>query len=190
MELLEFFSKIGKLKDIERTGWNIYSVEKPESVADHSFRVALMAMLYAKKQGLNVEKCIKMALVHDLDEVHTKDIATRANKKDQVVTEKEKNQLEEAGAKKLFSLLSKNSSQEFIELWEDYFNLKSEEAKLVFDLDKIEMVLQALEYQKAKRSNEILEEFFQTSEPRIQTEFGKKLWQQIRKEFLAEIEKL
>lgn len=184
MELLDFISEIGKLKDIERTGWNIYKVKNPESVSDHVFRVAVMAMLYGKKAGLDVEKCIKMALLHDIGEVHTKDIATRANKEDQEVSPEAKDKLEEEGAKKVFAKLPKNIRNEFAELWEDYHYLRSEEAKLVSDLDKIEVVLQALEYTRDKRATNELEEFFQTTEPRIMTELGKKLWKEIRKQYL------
>ena len=90
MRLLNFVSEIGKLKDITRTGWELYSVNNPESVADHSFRLAVLSMLYAEKLKLDTEKCIKLALIHDMCEVYTKDIATRAKESDQTVNNKEK----------------------------------------------------------------------------------------------------
>ena len=90
MGLLNFVSEIEKLKDITRTGWELYSVNNPESVADHSFCLAVLSMLYAEKLKLDTEKCIKLALIHDMCEVYTKDIATRAKESDQTVNNKEK----------------------------------------------------------------------------------------------------
>ena len=70
-------------------------------------------------------------------------------------------------------------------LWKEYEANETPEARFVHDLDKVEMVLQALEYQQGKRTQEHLEEFFQTSEPRLQTDKGKELWNEIRRRFLA-----
>jgi len=182
MKYLNFLSEIGKLKDVERTGWKIYKVRNPESVADHSFRIAIMAMLYSKKLGLDENKCVKMSLVHDLEEVYTGDIATRADEKTQTVNNTGKEKIEKNAFDKLMKLL--DDKEEIAELWQEYHEHKTLEAKLVNDLDKIEMVLQALDYKKGKRTKENLEEFFQTSGPRIITEKGKELWNRIRKEYL------
>ena len=90
MENLKFLSEIGKLKDVTRTGWERVKVTNPESVADHSFRLALMAMIYAKNIGLDENKCIKLALVHDIHEIYTKDIPTRPIEKQSMKNEKKR----------------------------------------------------------------------------------------------------
>jgi len=182
MKYLNFLSEIGKLKDVDRTGWKIYKVRDPESVADHSFRIAIMAMLYSKNLGLDEDKCVKMSLVHDLEEVYTGDIATRADEKNQAVNNTKKEKIERSAFDKLMKLL--DDKEEIAELWQEYHECKTPEAKWVNDLDKVEMVLQALDYKKGKRTKEDLEEFFQTSEPRIKTEKGRELWNKIRKEYL------
>jgi putative hydrolase of HD superfamily len=182
MKYLSFLSEIGKLKDIERTGWKIYKVKNPESVADHSHRTAIMAMLYSKSLGLDEDKCVKMAIVHDLEEVYTGDIATRADEKNQTVNNVKKEKIEENAFNRLMKLL--DDKKEITELWQEYHECKTPEAKWVNDLDKIEMVLQALDYKKGKRTKEDLEEFFQTSGPRIKTKKGKELWNKIRKGYL------
>lgn len=184
MKYLEFLSEVGKLKDVPRSGWVLYKVRDPESVSDHSFRVALMAMLYAPELKLNSDKCVKMALVHDLEEVHTKDIATRADEKNQAVSRVDKPKIEKDAFYKLMRLL-KGGNDEVARLWCEYHDCKTEEARLVFDLDKIEMVLQAVEYAKSKRTAEDLEEFFQTSKPRILTAKGRELWNKLREEYLS-----
>ena len=75
-KIIKFFSEIGKLKLIPRRGWVIRDVKNPESIAEHTFRVAIMAWVLAdrKNSKLNLEKLIKMALIHDLCEVYSGDI--------------------------------------------------------------------------------------------------------------------
>ncbi|RLJ01709.1 MAG: phosphohydrolase [Candidatus Aenigmatarchaeota archaeon] len=179
--MLEFFETIGKLKDIRRTGWVIKGVENPETVAEHTFRLALMSMIYGMKLGLNVEKMVKMALIHDIGEVHTKDIPTRFNEDDQPVTNSEKRKLEEEGTKSVLSLLPKKLSEELFKLWFEFENKGSEEARLVHDLDKVEMVLQALEYRR--EHNLDLDEFFMTADRSISHPLARELFSKIKKEY-------
>ncbi len=177
MNSLDFFSEAGKLKEVPRTGWRIYNVASPETVSGHSYRLALMALHYCRQNTL---RCVGMALVHDLPEVITGDIAVRNKKEDQRVTDGEKKALERKAAEKLFA-----SQPEMLSLWEEYVENKTPESKLIHDLDKVEMVLQALEYTEQGRAPEDLEEFFQTSGPRIQTAKGRELWDEVRRRFLA-----
>jgi len=73
--LLKFLTESGKLKTIPRSGWVLRGVKNPESIAEHTFRVALMAWtLGRQKHNFNIEKLIKIALVHDLCEVYAGDI--------------------------------------------------------------------------------------------------------------------
>lgn len=74
-KIIKFFSEVGKLKDIKRRGWIIRDIKNPESIADHSFRAALMGWILAEKSGrkLNISKLLKMAIVHDLCEVYAGD---------------------------------------------------------------------------------------------------------------------
>jgi len=176
MKDLDFFSEVGKLKEVPRTGWHLYGVESPETVTDHAYRVAMMALHYCKENTL---RCVGMALVHDLPEVITGDVAVRAIEEDQVMTHEEKAENEREAAKKLFE-----TQPEMLALWKEYDDNETPEAKLVHDLDKVEMVLQALEYTRDKRTCEGLEEFFKTSGPRIQTDKGKELWDEIHRRFL------
>src|SRR5580692_9860271 len=67
--VLGFFSAAGRLKSEPRKGWVIkLGIKDPESVADHSYRTALMAMVYSDAHGLDTARVLKMALIHDLPE--------------------------------------------------------------------------------------------------------------------------
>jgi len=73
-DLIDFFINIGKLKEMKRRGWVINRIKNPESIANHIFRMAIMTWILAKKKGgLNIERILKMALIHDLCEIYTGD---------------------------------------------------------------------------------------------------------------------
>jgi len=65
LALLEFLHNAYRLKEIKRTGWKLKGIKNPESVAEHSFMLALMALALAKPLKLDAGKCISLALVHD-----------------------------------------------------------------------------------------------------------------------------
>ncbi|XP_072264959.1 5'-deoxynucleotidase HDDC2 isoform X3 [Pyxicephalus adspersus] len=76
--LLQFMKLLGQLKRTPRTGWVYRQVEKPESVSDHMYRMAVIAMLTADNK-LNKDRCIRLALVHDMAESIVGDIAPADN---------------------------------------------------------------------------------------------------------------
>ena len=107
-----------------------------ESVAEHSWRLALMAMLLEDEfPGVDINKVIKMCLIHDLGEAFTGDIAT-FNK-----TEKDSEKEEQLYMEWVDSF-PKVQKKQFHELLEEMLELQTEEAKLYKALDKMEAVIQ------------------------------------------------
>jgi putative hydrolase of HD superfamily len=180
MDLLEFARKVRELKDLKRTGWVDRGVRDPESVADHSFTLAILAYVYSKKLGLDSDKAVRMALIHDICEVYSGDIANRVRDEDQIVPDSKKRELEREGTKKIVSLLPNDLAKEIFSLWEDFEYGKSEEARLVKDLDKLEMCIQAREYSKKYRN---LEEFFEDGKLHIKTPEIRKAFERVYREF-------
>lgn len=157
MEMIEFLREAGKLKTVKRTGWIAERVKDPESVADHSFMIALLAMVLGPQRKINVDKAVKMALIHDLAECRTGDILVdwkvrryqeRGLKVDgnHGISKAEKHELE----KRAFSSLTKKlpGGKELFSLWMEFEKGKSPEAVFVKSLDRLEMLLQALRYQE------------------------------------------
>ena len=69
MNFHHFIKHAGMLKTVKRTGWLRYlPAEVVESVSDHSCRAAMISLLLIENPNLNVSRCIKMALIHDLAE--------------------------------------------------------------------------------------------------------------------------
>jgi len=176
MKLIDFFEIVGKLKTIKRTGWAKNNVPSPESVAEHSFRFAVMAMVLAPKVGVNVEKAIKMALIHDIGKARTGDLIIMQGEQ-KLASYSEKLSLEGNAFKAILSLIDGN---EYISLFNEFEANKTKEAKFVNELDKLEMAMQAYEYEKKYKIN--LEIFFENSKSLI---LSKEI-----KELLGEIEKL
>ncbi len=156
-ELLELLKAAGRLKRIKRIGWVEAGIEEPESVADHSFRTALLAMILADLQGLDAEKAMGMALLHDLPEAEVGDLTPEEK------VRRPAHALEEGEAmERLLSLLPKPLSERYHSLWREFKSLGSPEAEIVSQSDKLEMYIQAIEYIEAGFDPKRLERFLIT----------------------------
>jgi len=168
-DLLNFFIEIGKLKKMQRMGWVINQIENPESIADHVFRSAIMGWILGKeKGGLNVEKLLKMSLIHDLCEIYAGDetpydsILPRDKRKLRELMKtwprfsdtvrknriKNKHQREEKALKRLIFKLPLNLKNEIGNLWLNYEKRLTSEGRFFHQADRMENFLQAYEYWK------------------------------------------
>lgn len=137
-KIIKFLKKIEKLKFVER---EIYlSNGRKENSAEHSWHVTMFLILFDRDlpKKLDRIKMLKMALMHDLVEVYAGDTFAfdKSGKKQRKI------KLELESAKKLFSQLPNDLSKEFNNLFLDYENSKSDEAKFVQSFDKIQPILQ------------------------------------------------
>ncbi len=163
-ELLRFVRAIGRLKTLRRQGWIDRGVREPESVADHSFRLALMAWVLAQRRpDLDATRAMLLALVHDAAEAIAGDrtpfdAALQAGAEPAVLfrqrpvydpeAEARKTAAERAALRELAALLPAPVGERLIETWEEYEAALTAEARFVRQLDKLETVLQALEYRE------------------------------------------
>ncbi len=172
-EIIEFSKLVGKLKKVERTGWvTIAKIDKPESVAEHSFRTAVVAMMLADLRKLDVEKTVRMALLHDLAEAITGDWDLFAKKKlgNELREKKEKEAME-----KILDMIPENLREKYKKVIKDYKNRNSEEAKLVKEIDRLEMLMQVKEYEKEGYDKEDLDRLWNDVETKIKDDEIKSL---------------
>ncbi|AEC51874.1 hypothetical protein PNA2_0958 [Pyrococcus sp. NA2] len=132
------------LKRLPRMGWLIKGVQRPESIADHSFGVVFITLLLAemlkeKRVRIDVERALKIAIVHDLAEAIITDVPISAQEF------LDKDEAEERVFKSLFP--------EFYELYLEYRDGSSTEAQLVRLADKLDMILQAYQYELSGHRN-------------------------------------
>ncbi|WCJ35723.1 5'-deoxynucleotidase HDDC2 [Euphorbia peplus] len=164
---IDFLTLCHRLKTTKRKGWINHGIKAPESIADHMYLMALMALIAADLPGLNRERCIKIAIVHDIAEAIVGDITPSDG-----VPKHEKSRLEQEALNEMCEVLGGGMrAEEIKELWEEYENNASLEANLVKDFDKVEMILQALEYET--EHGKVLDEFFISTAGKFQTEIGK-----------------
>ncbi|KAL3690632.1 hypothetical protein R1sor_004283 [Riccia sorocarpa] len=169
-DAIQFFTLCQRLKTTKRTGWVNHGLKESESIADHMYRMAIMALIAADGiPGVDKDRCVKMAVVHDLAEAIVGDITPSDN-----VPKEEKSRREREAMDEICAMLGGGvAAQEMMELWREYENNATPEAKLVKDFDKIEMILQAHEYEQ--ESGKDLEDFFRTTRGKFQTDVGKAL---------------
>ena len=176
-KIIKFLTMTGKSKKILRLGWVRENVKDPESVAEHSFRLSVLAMVLADNLSVDREKLIKMAILHDLGEVVTGDIVWSRGEIIDIKKRAVKEKLEREGIEKVFRTIGK--SDEYKKIFEEMIARTSQEAKIFWQLDKLEMALQALEYEKEQ--NKKLDEFFVNADLQIYSPPLKKILREILK---------
>ena len=118
------------LKDVLRQGWVNAGVEQPESVAAHSWGMAVLALKLCP-QHLNLTRVLTMCLVHDLPEVVVGDLTPSDDRSTKAEDER---------------AAMDNLAPEWVEILDEYEAQSTEEAVFVRSLDKLDMALQAHVY--------------------------------------------
>lgn len=179
---IKFFIKIGKLKTVRRRGWLLRGVKNPETVADHAFRVLILAWVLGRQTNLKIKRLLKLAMVHSLSAVDIDYISPY----DKLLDIKNKNELikkypalvlrapvtikgeiavqrfeeEEKAVNRLTKNLPDTIRREVRYIWLDFQHKTSREAKFLWVIDKLENLIQALEY-KPQLKKDLLQPFLQ-----------------------------
>ena len=174
MVILDFFKNALNLKNISRQGWiDKLSIENPESVADHSYSMAIMGMVISDLENYDSEKMLKMILLHDLAESKIGDYTPNQ------ISKENKIKIENNAYDEIINTLPDAIKLQYAQIWEEYQKQESPESKIVHQIDKLEMALQAKMYQKEGSSKEAIESFFKSAENEITHPKLKELFNQI-----------
>ena len=178
--MLAFLRIAYRLKATPRTGWVRAGVAKPESIADHMYRMALLGFLVGDGDapGVDRTRCILMALAHDIAEAIAGDITPNCG-----VSKEEKHRLEVEAITRIRDALGEDAAgaQEIYELWHEYEDGKTAEARLVKDFDKFEMIMQADDYERAQPELD-LGDFFASTRGRFTTPLVQGWDQELRRQ--------
>lgn len=138
---LKFLHVAEGLKRELRHSW--LSDGRQESVAEHTWRVALMAMAIEEylPQKVNSERLLKMIIIHDLVEVYATDIPA-FDTMNNIKVKEQKRQNEMKAIEKIRNLLGNDTGQQFYDLWFEFEHKKTYEAKVANALDKLEAQIQ------------------------------------------------
>jgi len=136
----EFILELEKLKAVQRRVKPI-GLDRYENSAEHSWQASLLALVLGKfgNEDLNIEKVVKMLLVHDIGEIDADDVfffddAGRLDAKEK----------ELAAMKRIFGILPQEKADELFGLWHEFENGDSTEAKFARAIDRAMPVLQNL----------------------------------------------
>jgi putative hydrolase of HD superfamily len=165
LNLVSFFRIVCNLKTIKRSGWiHKSNITSPESVADHSYSMCMMSMILAEIMNLDSGHIMKMVIIHDLAESLVGD-----HMPDNISSEK-KQLVEDKAMKKIISKLPNSLRKNYLHIWNEYNGNITVNAKFVHNMDKLEMALQAKEYEFEGYPKEVLQPFIKSATDYISKE--------------------
>ena len=168
----------GVLKRAKRTGWWCSGVKDPESLAEHSFRMSLLAAYIAAEEGGDPSRAGMLGLIHDLPEARIGDVHAAGKRymagleAGERMARKEQNAVLPEGA---FRSLSE-------ELAREWTACRTKEARAAKDADYLECALQAVEYLWQRKA--VCREWVDSNIRRLKTPTGKRLGSRLRRLFL------
>lgn len=167
---IEFLYEIGMIRNIDRS-WKQFFGTGVANLAEHHFRVAYIAMIIAKHEGANIDRVMRLAMIHDIAESRTGDanyITRQYTKRDE--------------SKGITDMVSGTVLEEDVkELWSEYEKRETLESKVVKDADWLDVDIELREINdrgnvpqrlwKEDRERQVLPKFY--------TESAKKMWHMI-----------
>lgn len=173
-DINEVVKILGEVKALKRSGWLKRSVENPESDGDHQWGVSFLVLLYASEnKNLDLLKCLKLAIVHDVQEIISGDPTPLDD-----ITPEDKYFGEYAAVVKIAGKLN---YPELVVLFEEFEAQETLEAKFVKALDKLETVCQAKFYDDNHKSpTPLMPEFSEYAKTKISDKPVQKLLSEIK----------
>ncbi len=138
LKQIEFIKEIDKIKYIQRKT-KLFNSDRNENDAEHSWHLAMMALVLSQYSNAKIDlsKVVKMVLIHDIVEIDAGDIFLFDKNKDHNNYEEE-----EKCAIRIFGMLPEEQGNEFLEIWKDFEEGNSPEAKFARSMDNLEPILQ------------------------------------------------
>lgn len=138
--IINFLAEAGQLKRVKRSGWWVAGIKDPESVAEHSFRCAVIGYILAKVEKVNPYKVLLMTLLNDIHEARINDLHKIGCR--YINFKKAEGKV----YKEQLKLLPEIIRAEFSSMRNDYDKQNSKEAIVARDADILECIMQAKEY--------------------------------------------
>jgi putative hydrolase of HD superfamily len=154
VQLLSFFESVVRLKSVKRAGWVLKAgISNPESVSDHTYSMCAIGMILSDMLGLDTERVMKMIIIHDLAESIIGDYMPGE------ITRKKKRIDERKAMTSILYQMPVAIRSNYKGIWEEYQLNKTQVAKFVHKLDKLEMAMQATQYINEGHPNKMLFQF-------------------------------
>ncbi|KAH8680510.1 HD domain-containing protein [Xylariales sp. PMI_506] len=147
---IPFFHMLERLKTTKREGWRRFGIDRGESIADHMYRMSLMTMLCPPTLAprLDLAKCMKMCLIHDMAESLVGDITPVDGVPKPEKSRREAETMDYITEKLLGGVAGGLPGHEIRAIWQEYEDSKTLDSHFVHDIDKMELLCQMVEYEK------------------------------------------
>jgi len=152
-----FFHLLERLKTTKRAGWVRSGIPDGESISDHMYRMSIMTMLAPQTLNVDLANCMRMALIHDMAEALVGDIIPDENVPKRDKSKAERDTMEYIAKQLLPKVGNGLTGMDILKIWDEYEMDETVDAHFVHDVDKMELMLQLLEYEK--RTGMFLDEY-------------------------------
>ncbi len=171
--LLEFIAEAGMLKRVSRSGWSVLGIKNAESVADHTFRCAVLGYLLARMEGQEPYKVLLAALFNDIHEARITDLHKMAQRYFNA------QDVEDKSFDEQISQLPKQVKKELGDIRKEYTGQKTKAGVIARDADILECLIQAKEYHEHGFREAV--KFMRKAPDFLKTKSAKQLWAKAKK---------
>ncbi|KAL1297048.1 hypothetical protein AAFC00_004637 [Neodothiora populina] len=156
-----FFHLLERLKTTKREGWRRFGIVHGESISDHMYRMSILTMFApaSLSSRVNVPHCTRMALIHDMAEALVGDITPVDGVSKSEKSRREAETMDYICNDLLGKVGSGLTAQDIRNIWQEYEDSVTLESKYVHDIDKVELLLQMVEYERSNEGRIDLGEF-------------------------------
>ncbi|KAK4188292.1 HD domain-containing protein 2 [Podospora australis] len=146
---------------MKREGWKRFGINRGESISDHMYRMSMMSMLAppALAAELDMAKCMKMCLIHDMAESIVGDITPVDGVSKPEKSRREASTMDYITQGLLGNVDGGRVGSDIRAIWQEYEDSQTLESHYVHDIDKMELLLQMMEYEKRGKGKLDLGEF-------------------------------
>lgn len=167
-KLLDFISEAGMLKQVQRSGWSVLGIKHSESVADHSFRCAVIGYILAHMENIDPYRVLLMTLFNDIHESRIFDLHKMAQRYIDGRKAEDKSFYEQVKS------LPSSIRTELTDMRKEFLAQITKESIVARDADVLECLVQAREYQ-AHGFREAVK-FMKKAPEVLKTKSARKLW--------------
>jgi len=173
-EISDLHSLVLILKKARREGWVERNLDA-DSIADHSYGAIVIGWYIATEENVDVDKVIKILLVHDLVMAKMEDVTPLTGKYDK------KREIEEGAKKSIAELIPGELKRKYLDLFGEFNEDKSPEAIVAREADKLETLLQGEDYEIRTGRTDVISEQLEYYLKYFKTQTGKRIHQEIKK---------
>lgn len=171
--IVDFIAEAGLLKLTRRSGWSVLGIKEAESVADHSYRCAVIGFLLARLEKASAYKVLLMTLFNDIHEARITDLHKMAQR--YIDSEK----AEDTSFREQINALPLAIRAELTGMRKEYRKQRTPESIIARDADILECLIQAKEYHD--HGYRRAPQFMKKAPLFLKTKSAKRLWKWAKK---------